>query len=113
MRVDCTGRPERQANLVVAVEKMMHHPPPPVFAKRAQKVLKTKDRRRKKRARAQNFLIIMEIQEIVMNSGLAHGKEAKCLGVLKSERNTVERHKARHLGTIRKVAATITIYFTI
>jgi hypothetical protein len=42
-------------------------------------------------------------QEIVMNSGLAHGTEAKCLGVLKSERNTVERHKARHLGTIRKV----------
>jgi hypothetical protein len=29
-------------------------------------------------------------QEMAVNSGLAHGTGAKCLGVLKSERNTVE-----------------------
>src|ERR1700730_4115171 len=111
MRLDCTGTRERHANLGCCSRK--NDVPPPVFCEKSSERLKTKDRPCKKRARAQNFLIIMEIQEIVMNSGLAHGTEAKCLGVLKSERNTVERHKARHLGTIRKVAATITIYFTI
>ena len=54
MRVDCTGTRERQANLRQSPVKKCGEPPPhpPVFPKRAQKVLKTKDRRCKERQKS-------------------------------------------------------------
>src|SRR6202166_2260337 len=55
----------------VGIEKIdVHHPP--VFAKRVHNVLKTKDRRGKKRPRVQKTLLLIEISlKCVVNRGLA------------------------------------------
>jgi hypothetical protein len=67
MSVNCTGRPERRANLGAwLAEKMEQHPThPPILQKRGQKVLKTKgsavQKSNKKRQRGQKTLMINEI----------------------------------------------------